>query len=198
VNFVVVDLGSPTTSLQQAVTDSSSANWRRTPASTNADTDLKLNKPELSVEVERDKAADTRRPVETIGRTLETCSAVARSPASSRTASNTMCIVQVADVERSNPRDIRDIYVRGRTSMVPLANLVEVEETMAPRELNHFGQRRAVTISANLAPGYTLGEALQHGWTTRARRILPPGYSPVPTTTASRVSSRSPPVAAWR
>jgi multidrug efflux pump len=44
--------------------------------------------------------------------------------------------------------------------MISLDNLVSVKETIAPRELNHFGQRRAVTITANLAPGYTMGEAL--------------------------------------
>ena len=55
----------------------------------------------------------------------------------------------------------RDIYVRGRDgSMISLDNLVDVSETIAPRELNHFSQRRAVTITANLAPGYTMGEAL--------------------------------------
>jgi multidrug efflux pump len=45
--------------------------------------------------------------------------------------------------------------------MIPLANLLSVDETVSPRELNHFGQRRAVTITANLTPGYAMGEALQ-------------------------------------
>ena len=44
--------------------------------------------------------------------------------------------------------------------MVQLSNIVEIEETVAPKELNHFNQLRAATITANLAPGYTLGEAL--------------------------------------
>jgi multidrug efflux pump len=60
--------------------------------------------------------------------------------------------------------------------MVPLTSLVTVRESVAPRELNHFGQRRAVTISANLAPGYALGEALQWMDDTAAR-ILPAGYA---------------------
>ena len=86
-------------------------------------------------------------------------------------------IVQVAEAERRNPDDIRDIYVRGRDgSMISLENLVDVRETISPRELNHFGQRRAVTITANLAPGYTLGEALTF-LDGVANQTLKPGYA---------------------
>jgi multidrug efflux pump len=86
-------------------------------------------------------------------------------------------IVQVADADRRNPEDIRDIYARGRDgSMISLDNLVGVSETIAPRELNHFGQRRAVTITANLAPGYTMGEALAF-MDGVANQLLKPGYA---------------------
>jgi multidrug efflux pump len=86
-------------------------------------------------------------------------------------------IVQVEAGSRAGPRDIRDIFVRSKDGqMVPLTSLVKVRESVAPRELNHFGQRRAVTISANLAPGYALGEALQWMDDTAAR-ILPAGYA---------------------
>ncbi len=70
-------------------------------------------------------------------------------------------IVQVADVDRRNPEDLRRIYVRGTNdTMIPLANLIEVKETVAPKELNHFNQLRAATISAYLTPGYTIGDGL--------------------------------------
>ena len=69
---------------------------------------------------------------------------------------------QVADVDRTNPDDITGIYVRSRGgTMVPLANLVRAQETVAPKELNHFNRIRAAIISANVAPGYSLGEALE-------------------------------------
>jgi len=72
-------------------------------------------------------------------------------------------IVQVADVERNNPRDITSIYVRGADgAMIQLSNLVSVRESVAPRELNHFDKLRAVTISAGLGPGYSLGDALAY------------------------------------
>jgi multidrug efflux pump len=90
-------------------------------------------------------------------------------------------IVQVAPTERDNPRDIGNIYVRGQKGdiagqTIPLSSLVKVNETVSPRELNHFGQRRAVTITANLAPGYTMGEAIQF-MEDAARKHLPPGYA---------------------
>jgi multidrug efflux pump len=85
-------------------------------------------------------------------------------------------IVQVTARDRADPRDIRDIFVRGKGGqMIPLANLLRVDETVSPRELNHFGQRRAVTITASLAPGYSLGEALDFLDGVAARQ-LPPGY----------------------
>src|SRR3546814_3612870 len=70
-------------------------------------------------------------------------------------------IVQLADANRTNPSDLSNVYVRSRSGeMVQLSNLVTIEETVAPRELNHFSQLRSATISASLAPGYTLGEGL--------------------------------------
>jgi multidrug efflux pump len=60
--------------------------------------------------------------------------------------------------------------------MVPLSSLVKVREAVSPRELNHFNQRRSVTITANLAPGYSLGEALRF-MDEAAERTLPAGYA---------------------
>ena len=60
--------------------------------------------------------------------------------------------------------------------MVPLSGLVTVREGVAPRELNHFGQRRAATVTALLASDYALGDALKDIEQV-ARRVLPPGYA---------------------
>ncbi len=144
------------------------------------DNDLKLNKPELRVDLDRDKAADMGVQVETVGRTLETMLGGRQVTRYKRDNEQYDVIVQVAPGERSSPRDISDIYVRGVGSggerMISLANLVSVDETVSPRELNHFGQRRAVTITANLSPSYTMGEALGY-LEDLARRVLPPGYA---------------------
>ncbi|NTV72028.1 MAG: efflux RND transporter permease subunit [Azonexaceae bacterium] len=175
VNFVVVT-AAPYEELQK-VTGQILAEVAKNPSLTNVDTDLKLNKPELSINVKRDKAADMGVPVETIGRTLETFLGGRQVTRFKRDGEQYDVIVQVAEAERRNPEDIRDIYVRGRDgSMISLENLVDVRETISPRELNHFGQRRAVTITANLAPGYTLGEALTF-LDGVANQVLKPGYA---------------------
>ena len=150
---------------------------RNNPGFISPDTDLKLTLPELSVEVDRDRAADLGVPVDVIGRTLETMLGGRQVTRYKQDAEQYDVIVQVAAASRADPRDIRDIFVRARNGeMVPLANVVKVSEAVAPRELNHFGQRRSVTISANLAPDYALGEALQ--WMDQtAARILPAGYA---------------------
>lgn len=86
-------------------------------------------------------------------------------------------IVQLEATERNTPDDINKIFVRNRANqMVPLAALVDVKETIAPRQLNHFGQRRSVTISANLAPGYTQGEALKFLEASAAKHLTA-GYA---------------------
>ena len=61
--------------------------------------------------------------------------------------------------------------------MVPLSSLIKVREAVSPRELNHFNQRRSVSITANLAPGYALGEALAVHGRDGAPRLLPSGYA---------------------
>ena len=68
-------------------------------------------------------------------------------------------MVKIADIDRQNPDDMRRIYVKGRdNAMIPLSNLISIKETVAPKELNHFNQLRAATLTAQLAPGYTLSD----------------------------------------
>ncbi len=175
INFVIVtsasygELQQYTERLLDAVADN--------PGLVAVDTDLKLTKPELAVRIDRDKATDLGVSVETVGRTLETMLGGRQVTRFKRDAEQYEVIVQVAPGDRRDPRDIRDIFVRNRDgTMLPLASLLKVDETVAPRELNHFAQRRAVTITANLAPDYTIGEALTF-LEDAAARILPAGYA---------------------
>ena len=147
------------------------------PGLQNLETDLVLNKPELRVDVRRDRAADAGVPVETIGRTMETMLGGRQVTRFKMNGEQYDVLVQVAASERNNPRDISNIFVRGVNDvMVPLSSLVSVQETVAPRELNHFNQRRSATITANLAPGYALGEALDF-LEQVAREEMPEGYA---------------------
>ena len=175
INFVVVTSATYPELLE--TTNAILAEVAKNPGLTNVDTDLKLNKPELSVNVNREKSSDTGVQIETIGRTLETMLGGRQVTRFKQDGEQYDVIVQLADAERTRPSDIRDIFVRAKDGgMIPLDSLISVTETLSPRELNHFGQRRAVTITANLAPGYTMGEALGFMEQT-ANRVLRPGYA---------------------
>ncbi|MFZ5512755.1 MAG: efflux RND transporter permease subunit [Pseudomonadota bacterium] len=175
INFVV--LTSASYQELQRVTEQILDAMARNPGFINVDTDLKLNKPELSVLVDRAKAADMGVQIEAVGRTLETMLGGRQVTRFKRDNEQYDVIVQTVDEHRATPHDISQIYVRGRDErMIPLSNLVRVDETVSPRELNHFAQRRAVIIQANLAPGYAMGEALAF-LDGVAQRVLPPGFA---------------------
>ncbi len=140
----------------------------------NPQSDLRLNTPELRVDINRDKLGDLGIPVEAVGRTLQTMLGGSQITRFKKDGEQYDVIVQVAPRDRSRPNDISDIYVRARDgSMVQLANVVSVLEGVSPSSLNHFQRLRAVTITASLAPGYTIGDALKMMDDT-ARRVLPP------------------------
>lgn len=143
------------------------------PGLVSLDSDLKLNKPQLNVKVDRDRAAALGVEIEDIGRALESLLGGRQVTRFKRGGEQYDVIVQLSDAERATPQDINSIYVRGGDRLVPLASLVRIEESVAPKELNHFNRLRAVKISANLAPGYTLGEALDY-LEGIAAEILPP------------------------
>ncbi len=149
----------------------------KNPGILSPDVDLRLNKPELRVEVDRTKAAELGVSVDVVARTIETMLGGRVVTRYKRDAEQYDVIVQTLPAARNTPDDIDVIQVRGRNdTMVPLSSLVKVRESVAPRELNHFGQRRSVTITANLSPDYSLGEALTFMDATAAK-ILKPGYT---------------------
>jgi multidrug efflux pump len=131
------------------------------PGLVDVDSDLKLNSPQLDIAVDRDKAAAVGVEIDTLGRTLETMLGGRQVTRFKREGEQYDVVVKIADFDRENPDDLRRIYVRGKDdSMIPLSNLITIKETVAPKELNHFNQLRAATITAQLAPGYTLSDGL--------------------------------------
>jgi multidrug efflux pump len=135
---------------------------RKYPGVQNLQTDLRLNTPEVRVRINRDKLSDIGVPVDTVGRTLETMLGGRQVTRFKREGEQYDVIVQVAPLDRSTPSDISDSYVRARDGgMVQLSNLVDVREGVAPQSLNHFNRLRAVKVTATLAPGYTVDEALK-------------------------------------
>jgi multidrug efflux pump len=171
IQFVVQDTGSyadldkTVSRLLAAVKDE--------PSLAGVDSDLKLNKPQLRVTVSREKASAVGVDVAIIGRTLETMLGGRQVTRFKREGEQYDVIVQVDPSDRRQQTDLTSIYVRGLNGqMVQLANLVTVEETVAPRELNRFNRLRAATITANVGPGYAMGDAVGV-LDAKAKEILP-------------------------
>jgi multidrug efflux pump len=149
----------------------------KNPGFLQVDTDLRLNKPEVRFEVDREKAADLGVSVEAVGRAVESMLGGRNVTRYKREGEQYDVIVQTAATGRDTPDDIEKIFVRGRNeAMIPLSALVRIREVVVPRELNHFGQRRSAAITANLAADYSLGQALEFMDAT-AQKVLKPGYA---------------------
>ncbi len=130
----------------------------------NLDADYKEVKPQLLIQVDRNRAADLGVSVSEVGRTLETMLGSRRVTTYLDRGEEYDVILQAEDGDRRTPGDIENLYVRASKSgaLVPLSSLVTVSEGADAATLNRFNRLRSITISANLAPGYTLGEALSY------------------------------------
>jgi len=139
------------------------------------DTDMRLNKPEVDVDIDRARVADLGLDISVIGRTLETLLG-GRNVSTFQIGSEQYdVIVALPPEERASPETLSRIFVRSSEGqMVQLSNVVKVRESVAPRDLRRFNQLRAITIEANLSPGYTLGEAIG-AVEEAAREVLPEG-----------------------
>ena len=134
---------------------------REYPGITALDTDLKLNKPQLVVNIDRDKASDLGVSMDVIGHTLQTLLGSRDVTRYKHEGKQYDVVVQLEDSKRMQPTDLTSIYVRGRgDQLMQLSNLVKITEAVAPKELNHFNKLRAAVINGNVASGYTLGQAL--------------------------------------
>ncbi len=128
---------------------------------TNPDSDLKLNKPELRIDVNREKVASVGASVESVGRTIESMFGGRNVTRFKMGTEQYDVIVQLEEDSRRTPTDLSNVFVRGSDDrMIQLQNLATVTETVAAKELNHFNKLRAATVSAGLAPGYAMGDAI--------------------------------------
>ncbi len=140
----------------------------------NMDTDLRLNKPQIDIHIDRERASRVGVSVADVGQTLETYLGGRTVTNFKRGTKQYDVILQLKPEARSTPDAIQDIYVRGEGGLVQLANVVNINETVAPKELNHYNRVRSATISASLAPGVSLGQALNDLDGIAAQK-LPPG-----------------------
>ncbi len=145
------------------------------PGLVNVDTDLRVTRPELVVSLDRDRAEDLGVPARDVATTLQTL--LGGRDVSRFTSDNKLydVILRLDPDERATPSDITGLQVRGRDgALVNLDAVTRVEERIGPRQLNHHNRVRSFTLSASLAPGFTLGEALD-SLNVAAAAVLPAG-----------------------
>ena len=127
------------------------------------DADYKETKPELKVDIDRDRSASMEVSISNIGRTLETMLGSRFVTTFNDRGVQYNVVLQARKQDRITPNDLENIYVRNtKDKLIPLNNLITTRETAAPKELNRFDRMRSVTISASLGPGYSLGQALDY------------------------------------
>ena len=146
------------------------ARWRdiviaeadKIPGLSNLQSDYNERKPKIDVSVNRDRAADLGVSLSTVGRTLESMLGSRVVTTFVERGEEYRVILQGADERRQTPSDLNTIYVRSERSgqLIPLSNLVELNEVAGPVDLRRFDRLRAITISASLGDGYSLGQAV--------------------------------------
>ncbi|AZO80049.1 MULTISPECIES: efflux RND transporter permease subunit [unclassified Bosea (in: a-proteobacteria)] len=146
------------------------------PALTNIETNLILDKPQIKVSIDRQRASDLGVGVDVIGRTMETLLGGRQVTRFNMNGEQYDVMLQVAGAERSTPQALQSIYLMGRGGQaVQLSSLVQIEENVAPKELIRFNQLRSATITAVPGAGYSLGDALavlEQG----AAKVLPASF----------------------
>jgi len=126
------------------------------------DSDYKATSPQLLINIDRDRAADLGVSISDIGRTLEVMLGQRRVSTFLDRGEEYDVIVEGIEEDYRSPNSIENLYVRStRTGeLIPMDNLLTFKEQATSAQLNRYNRMRSITITANLADGYTLGEAL--------------------------------------
>jgi len=146
------------------------AQWRdiliseaqKNPNLSNINSDYKETYPQLLVQIDRERAYDLGVPVGDIAETLETMLGQRRVTTFVDRGEEYDVIVEGDEKQFQSPSDIDNLYVRSRTTdkLIPLANLLNIGENATSSRLNRYNRLRSITVTANLADGYALGDAL--------------------------------------
>lgn len=133
------------------------------PGLTNVESNLDLNKPRMEINMNREKIREAGLQVSDVGHTLETMFGSRQVTRIDRDGEQSDVLVQLDARDRSTPDSINLVNMRGSSGqLIPLSNLVAVKESVEPANLYRFNRLRSATVSAGLAPGYSLGEALTY------------------------------------
>ncbi len=127
-----------------------------------ADVNLKFNKPELQVDINRMKARDLGLSIADIAQTLQLTLSGARFDFFVMDGKQYQVIGQLERQNRNTPLDLKSIYVRNnRGELIQLDNVVTVSETSSPPQLFRFDRFASATVSASLAEGKTIADGIE-------------------------------------
>jgi multidrug efflux pump len=135
----------------------------KNPGLLNIDTNYRERKPQIRISVLRDRAADLGVSLQSVGRTLETVLGSRIVTTFVDRGREYNVILQGRDDMRATSTDLTNIRVRSSTTneLIPLSSVVSTEETSGTMRLSRFNRLRAIKVNADLAPGYTMGEAVK-------------------------------------
>ncbi|MDH3210897.1 MAG: efflux RND transporter permease subunit [Myxococcales bacterium] len=140
--------------------------------------DLYLNKPQMEVEIDRNRASDLGISVREIASALQILLGGLDLSTFKLGGETYDVMVQLGREERNDPRDLLELYVRGNNeALIGLSAVVRMRETIAPREIPHFNRRRSVAISADLEDRLPQGEAIEVARAIAAEVLPEQGYA---------------------
>ena len=127
------------------------------------ESDFNETKPSLSITVDKVRAADLGVSIQAIGRTLQAMMSESRVTTFASAGEEYDVIIKAEDDQRATPDDITNIYVRSDTSgeLIPLSNVITVENSAGPTSLRRYNRIRSITITADLTPGTDLDTGLK-------------------------------------
>jgi multidrug efflux pump len=150
---------------------------RSLPGLVNIDSDLKVNKPELTVAFDRDRAEDVGVSVSDVAATLQTMLGGTRASTFTRENKLYDVLMQLDPERRATPQDMDNLFVRGTGGeLVRLDAVANVQESTGPRAVAHYDRVRSFSLSGGVANNFTLGEAIDT-LTAFTASTLPPGTS---------------------
>ncbi len=126
------------------------------------DADLKFNKPELRVQIDRLKASELGVSVSDISETLQLAYSNRRLGYFTKDGKQYQVMGQVARANRDDPDDLKALFVRNnRNELISMDNLVRIEESNTPPTIYHFNRYKSATVSAGVVPGKTIGDGIE-------------------------------------
>jgi multidrug efflux pump len=134
----------------------------KNPVLQGVDADLKFNKPELRINVDRLKASELGVSVQDVSQALQLALSNRRLGYFTKEGKQYQVMGQVARSDRDDPTDLKALYVRNnKGDMISLDNLVSFEEATTPSTIYHFNRYKSAIISSGLAPGKTVGDGIK-------------------------------------